>query len=283
MALTTRIKMALNKGLHRIGYKLDNTARENDDAQRLHFTERNHGFDQGIYSISSIMEKFDYENLERQFSVHRECLRKLKDPSLNETGYAPGNGYFESPDSDIFYLMMRRFEPKMIIEVGSGNSTMVARQAILDGKFPCKLISVDPAPRAHIAELVDQFIRSPVENDTFHVFANLKAGDILFIDSSHEIRAGNDVAHLFCRIIPQLPSGVVIHVHDVFLPYEYPKAFFSANPSWGEQYILHALINGGEYEILWPGYYLQRMRPDITRALPFLNDGTAQSFWIRKR
>ena len=93
----------------------------------------------------------------------------------------------------------------------------------------------------------------------------------------------NDVAHLFCRIIPALKPGVVIHVHDVFLPYEYPKRFFYDCPSWGEQYMLHALISSGGYDILWPGYWLQRGCPDTHAQLPFLAEGRAQSFWIRKR
>jgi len=113
--------------------------------------------------------------------------------------------------------------------------------------------------------------------------AGLQAGDVLFIDSSHQVRMSNDVAHLFCRIIPMLVPGVVIHVHDVFLPYEYPKRFFYDCPSWGEQYILHALLSSGGYDVLWPGYYLQRAVPESVEHLPFLAQGRAQSFWVRKR
>ncbi|MEM7321080.1 MAG: class I SAM-dependent methyltransferase, partial [Pseudomonadota bacterium] len=97
------------------------------------------------------------------------------------------------------------------------------------------------------------------------------------------VRMSNDVAHLFCRIIPALKPGVVIHVHDVFLPYEYPKRFFYDCPGWGEQYMLHALMQTDAYELLWPGYFLQMARPDAVDALPFLAAGRAQSFWIRKR
>ena len=87
----------------------------------------------------------------------------------------------------------------------------------------------------------------------------------------------------FGRIIPALAPGVLIHVHDVFLPYEYPARFCYDCPSWGEQYLLHVLLQGGGYDILWPGYFLQQERPDAVAALPFLRAARAQSFWIRKR
>ena len=115
------------------------------------------------------------------------------------------------------------------------------------------------------------------------LFAQLEAGDCLFIYSSHVVRVRNDVAHLFCRIIPALRPGVVIHVHDVFLPYEYPKRFFYDCPGWGEQYMLHALLQGDGYEVLWPGYSLQQERPDAVDALPFLARGPPPRFWMRDR
>jgi hypothetical protein len=178
--------------------------------------------------------------------------------------------------------MIRRFAPKKVVEVGCGNSTRVTRQAILDAGLNTRLVAIDPCPRTDIDHLVDDFVQARVETAASELFSDLESGDILFIDSSHEVRAGNDVAHLFCRVIPMLAPGVVIHVHDIFLPYEYPKQFFFGYPSWGEQYVLHALISSGGYEILWPGHYIQRSRPDAAEALPFLQEGVAQSFWIRK-
>ena len=131
--------------------------------------------------------------------------------------------------------------------------------------------------------MVDRFEQARAETLGTAFFSELAAGDILFIDSSHQVRMSNDVAHLFCNVIPRLAAGVVIHVHDVFLPYEYPKRFFYDCPSWAEQYMLHAILQSGGYDILWPGYYLQQERPDAVAALPFLSGGRAQSFWMRKR
>ena len=227
------------------------------------------------------MEEFDITQLVDAYTRHADDLAALKDPARNQTGYVTNNGYYDSPDADALYLMIRRFQPKRVIEVGCGNSTRVTRQAIIDGGLDTTITAIDPYPRADIAHVVDQFEQKRLEEVDPTVFGQLEAGDVLFIDSSHVVRISNDVAHLFCRIIPALKPGVVIHVHDVFLPYEYPKRFFYDCPGWGEQYMLHALLQSGFYSMLWPGYYLQQERPDAVEALPFLKDGRAQSIWVQ--
>ena len=112
-------------------------------------------------------------------------------------------------------------------------------------------------------------------------FATLAAGDILFIDSSHAVLPGNDVTRLFLTILPALPAGILVHVHDVFLPYEYPREWIDEGYGWNEQYLLHALLSPGRHRVVWPGYHLQRDRGDeLARQLPFLARGRAQSFWF---
>ncbi|MEO9780223.1 MAG: class I SAM-dependent methyltransferase [Sedimentitalea sp.] len=253
------------------------------EQERLRAFEARGGLDGPAYALSPGMDGFDISSLVSDFSEHGADLARLMTHGSNDTGYAPGNGYFDTPDAEALYLMVRRARPRRVIEVGCGNSTRITRQAILDGGLDTVLTAIDPWPRADIADVVDRFEQATLESVDPSLFADLTDGDILFIDSSHQVRMSNDVAHLFCRIIPALASGVVIHVHDVFLPYEYPKRFFYDCPSWAEQYMLHALLQGGGYDILWPGYYLQQSRPDAVAALPFLSEGRAQSFWIRKR
>jgi hypothetical protein len=253
------------------------------DRSRLEAFERRGGLERPAYALSPGMEGFDPAPMARGLAEHRAGLDRLRDPARNDTGYAPGNGYFEIPDAAALYLLVRRFAPKRVVEIGCGHSTRVTRQAIIDGGSETKLTAIDPHPRAEIAHLVDRFEPAELETVEAQVFSGLGPGDVLFIDSSHQVRVGNDAAHLFCRIIPALASGVLIHVHDVFLPYEYPKRFCYDCPSWGEQYLLHALLQGGGYELLWPGYYLQNARPDALAAMPFLREARAQSFWIRKR
>ncbi|TDE40369.1 class I SAM-dependent methyltransferase [Antarcticimicrobium sediminis] len=253
------------------------------EQDRLAAFEAAGGLDRPAYALSPGMEAFDIAPLVADYQTHAQALAALMAPEGTASGYRAGNGYFDTPDAEALYLMIRRFAPKRVIEVGCGNSTRITRQAIIDGGLNTQLTAVDPWPRADIADVVDRFEQATLESVDPALFAGLQAGDVLFIDSSHQVRMSNDVAHLFCRIIPALAPGVVIHVHDVFLPYEYPKRFFYDCPSWGEQYMLHALLQGGGYEILWPGYLLQRGRADAVAALPFLSKGRAQSFWMRKR
>nr|WP_217355597.1 class I SAM-dependent methyltransferase [Ruegeria arenilitoris] len=269
--------------MDRFGTRLIAKAPERDERARLEAFERAGGLTRPAYALSPGMEGFDIAELVAEYKVHAEALAALKDPERNQTGYRIGNGYYDSPDADALYLMIRRFKPKRVVEVGCGNSTRVTRQAILDGGLETRITAIDPYPRADIAHVVDQFEQKRLEEVDASVFDQLEAGDVLFIDSSHVVRMSNDVAHLFCRIIPNLKPGVVIHVHDVFLPYEYPKRFFYDCPGWGEQYMLHALLQSGSFSMLWPGYYLQQARPDAVEALPFLTEGRAQSIWVQKR
>ena len=271
----------INAALEELGVKLVDKVTEQDERARLEAFERAGGLTRPAYALSPGMQEFDISQLVTEYTQHKDALDALKNPARNQTGYRIGNGYYDSPDADALYLMIRRFQPKRVIEVGCGNSTRVTRQAIIDGGLATTITAIDPYPRADIAHVVDQFEQKRLEEVDPAVFDQLEAGDVLFIDSSHVVRMSNDVAHLFCRIIPALKPGVVIHVHDVFLPYEYPKRFFYDCPGWGEQYILHTLLQSGLYSMLWPGYYLQQDRPDAVTALPFLGDGRAQSIWVQ--
>ena len=272
----------LNRLLAPLDVQVTDLAERRAETERLDQFEREGGLTRPAYALSPGMEAFNTDQLVSEYAVHKDAIARLKSGGGNMTGYVHGNGYFDTPDLEALYLLVRRYRPSRVIEVGCGNSTRITRQAINDGEMQAELVAVDPYPRADIAGVVDRFEQARAETLDTEFFEGLKSGDILFIDSSHQVRMSNDVAHLFCRILPTLPAGVVVHVHDVFLPYEYPNRFFRDCPSWAEQYMLHALLQGGGYEILWPGYFLQQARPDAVAALPFLSEGRAQSFWIRK-
>jgi hypothetical protein len=113
----------------------------------------------------------------------------------------------------------------------------------------------------------------------------LGAGDILFIDTTHEVAPANDVAYLYGRLLPRIRPGVIVHIHDIFLPYEYPLGWVKdLGYSWGEQYILQAMLTSSDaWEVLWPGYYLQRTLPELESHFPRISGRMAQSFWMRKR
>ncbi len=253
------------------------------EQERLRAFEARGGLDGPAYALSPGMAEFSTKPLEQAQELYAEGLKKLNTHGGNDTDFRNDNGYFDQADADVLYLMVRSAKPKRVLEIGCGQSTRVTRQAIIDGALDTRLSAIDPFPRKDIDHLVDDFTPSIAEAVDPEVYTSLEAGDILFIDSSHQVRMSNDVAHLFCKIIPSLKPGVLIHVHDVFLPYEYPKRFFYDCPAWGEQYVLHALLQGGGYDLLWPGYYLQNMRAEALEALPFLKTSRAQSFWISKR
>jgi predicted O-methyltransferase YrrM len=196
------------------------------------------------------------------------------------------NDYYPSPDAEVLYAIVRMAEPARIVEIGPGNSTVLFRLAIDDSRFACKLLSVDPSPGREIAAQVDEVFRCKLEElDDASMLGAMRPNDILFVDSSHEIKAGNDVLKLFPTILPSLPPGVIIHVYDVFLPYEYPRRWIVANRwAWTEQYLLQALLQGsGEYDVVRCGHYPQRIRPGLRHGFRQWTGADAQSLWLRKR
>ncbi|MCY7410548.1 MAG: class I SAM-dependent methyltransferase [Chitinophagales bacterium] len=115
-------------------------------------------------------------------------------------------------------------KPKIYVEIGSGNSTMVARKAIEDHQLKTKIISIDPYPRASIDNLADTLIRKPIENlSDYNFIDELNENDILFIDNSHRSLPNSNVTVCFLEIIPRIKKGVLIHIHDIYLPYDYPQ------------------------------------------------------------
>ena len=111
---------------------------------------------------------------------------------------------------------------------GSGDAAKFARRAIQDHGLPTYLTSIDPQPRASIDRSCDRVVRSPLE-EVDQQFAELQAGDFLFIDSSHRTFTNSDVTILFMNLLPRLRDGVVVHLHDIFWPFDYP-------PEWNDRY-----------------------------------------------
>ena len=116
------------------------------------------------------------------------------------------------------------------------------------------------------------------------LFKQLGAGDFLFVDSSHHIKAGNDVLFLFLNILPTLANGVIIHFHDIFLPYEYPTEWLITQRwNWTEQYLLQAILQeSSRYQFLWAGYYLQQTLPGFNNSFRYWGGGSAKSVWLRR-
>lgn len=168
------------------------------------------------------------------------------------------NHYFSSLDGIALYGLLGILRPGRYVEVGSGNSTKFARRAIRDLSLHTTVTSIDPSPRAEIDALCDEVIRCPLEQADLSVFSDLGAGDILFIDSSHRVFTNSDVTVFFLEVLPRLNPGVTLHVHDVFLPFDYPSSWSARH--YSEQYLLAAYLLAGypRLEVLLPLAYIDR-------------------------
>lgn len=196
--------------------------------------------------------------------------------------------WFPRLDAAVAYRMVRRLAPARIVEVGSGHSTRFLARAVADGGLATRIQAIDPAPRADLATLGDRVSlrRHPVQVAGEAAFADLAAGDILLIDSSHILMPGTDVDFLFNRVLPALPAGVVVHVHDVFLPDPYPAGW--AWRGYNEQLALGPLLLGDGFELLFASrYVVTRLAEALARspvgALPLLPGAFESSLWLRRR
>jgi predicted O-methyltransferase YrrM len=208
--------------------------------------------------------------------------------------YYLNNGSFESVDGEILWCMIRYFKPKRIFEIGSGNSTYLMAQAILKNQEEgneCELTVFDPYPNKIVMAGfpgLSKLVRTKVQEVPLSTFKELKENDILFIDSTHVLKIGSDVQYLYLEVLPRLNKGVLIHIHDIFLPAEYPKEWILKECRfWTEQYILQAfLIFNDHFEVLWGGSYMHLNHPEkLEKAFSSYNRKSTWpgSFWIRKK
>lgn len=195
-----------------------------------------------------------------QFALtFKDALQAIKQSKDEHNADLPAwnNGFLPGLDIAGIYAMLAKYRPARYVEVGSGNSTKVAFKAKNEQGLPTKIISIDPFPRAEIDHLADQIIRQPFENVDFNpLLAELGPGDILFIDNSHRILPNSDAMVFFLEVLPRLPKGVVVHVHDIYLPYDYPP--FMCDRFYSEQYglAIYLLAAPARYRPILPNYFI---------------------------
>jgi hypothetical protein len=206
-------------------------------------------------------------------------------------GAAPPNPRWEQTwfprlDGLAAYLMTRRHRPDHIVEVGCGHSTRFVAAAAEDLGLTTRICAIDPAPRADIAAL-DRVTIHPMTLQTVPdtLFTDLAPGDFLMIDSSHIAMPGSDVDLLMGRIIPGLPAGVIVMIHDMFLPDPYPESWTWRG--YNEQLPVAALLSGGGLEPLWSSHWIATRRPDVLRRrdlvpIPKPEDAPESALWLRK-
>jgi len=190
----------------------------------------------------------------------------------DEIAYSLQNRNFGAGDADLWWHVIRHFKPSRIVEIGSGHSTRVAREAIAkntaeEAGYSCDHICIEPYEMPWLEKLGIEIRRTKLEDADQSVFRDLGPGDILFIDSSHMIRPGGEVLMEFLEIVPQLAEGVIVHVHDIFTPREYPARWLEDPRFWNEQYLLEAFLTGNaEWDVLLGGNYLAHDATDALEA-----------------
>lgn len=233
-------------------------------------------------------------NVDSQLELVRDVFPRYRseyaripiEPTGSEGDFYLSNTIFGGMDALSLYCMIRHFQPRLVVEVGSGmSSRLIAQAAQRNGHT--ELVSIDPYPdsvvRAGLPGRTSLALKR-VEEVDLDVFARLGSNDVLFIDSSHVVRCGGDVNYLFLEVIPRLAPGVIVHVHDVFLPREYPEEWVKEELRfWSEQYLLQAFLAfNAEFEVLLSVNRLShRHWHDLTETFPNAQGGG--SFWMRRK
>ena len=237
---------------------------------------------------------------EAQKQLLSEIVARFKDEyaaipegdSTPEFQYYRGNVAFEAVDAEMLFGLIRLLKPRRMYEIGSGFSTLLAADALrrnsMDG-CPCRLIAIDPYPSAQLKAALPYGVELwpvPVQDVSLSEFESLGENDILFIDSSHVCKIGSDVEFLFLEVLPRVRLGVVVHVHDIFMPLEYPKQWvLDQHRFWNEQYLLQAFLSfNTTFEVLWAGQWMHIKYPDLLmQAFPSYKAGVSGgSFWFRR-
>ncbi len=200
-----------------------------------------------------------FEETLRSLTPFRSDLQRIAE-TAPQSAAAPfwQNTWLTGLDAIALYGLLALHRPARYLEVGSGNSTKFARRVIQDQQLPTLIVSVDPDPRAEIDALCDEVIRKRLEDVDLALFDRLEASDMLFIDNSHRVFQGSDVTVFFLEVLPRLKPGVLVHVHDIFLPFDYPLIWKERH--YSEQYMLAAYLLGGSrnLELLLPVPYVEK-------------------------
>ncbi len=183
--------------------------------------------------------------------------------------YGPGFGYIEA---QVLHAVIRHSRPNQIIEVGSGVSTFCAHEA-LKHNGQGAIVCIEPYPSKRLQELAVQeqaikLLRSPVQAVSLSLFEGLQNGDILFVDSSHVVKTGSDVNFIILEVLPRLQAGVIVHFHDIYLPYDYQRDLLVTFLHNNETALLRAfLCFNKHFNILFCLSHLHYERPNELRKI----------------
>lgn len=284
----SRVKVLLNSVLQPMGFEIGTTlVRRSENARLRKLKESGHWskpkYDQALSIDSAKCLRF-LDDTCRPFSSSFRAFPKT--PVNGDQEYYLENNWFRAVDAEILYSFVRRYQPRQIVEIGSGFSTRLILRAVSDSKLETKILSIDPAPRVPLGAGVTKHIQSCVEDVNFETIVDaLKGGDLLFIDSSHIVKTGGDIPYLFLEVLPRLKRGVYIHIHDIFFPFDYSEEWINQG-AWSEQYLVHAfLAYNSAFQILWPARYMwEYHKPRVIEVIPSKPELTRppSSLWLKK-
>ncbi len=207
--------------------------------------------------------------------------------------YYLNNNFFCHADAFWLYALLRHFQPKRLIEIGSGFSSCVTLdtwEKFLTG--PPNLTFIEPHPERLLQLMEDvgdkkniTLIEKIVQDVQLDIFDELEEGDVLFIDNSHVGKIGSDVLHCLFEVLPRLQSGVLVHFHDIFYPFEYPAEWLDKGWAWNEDYFLRAFLQyNNAFEILLFGHFLGRNHYQmLQKHTPICCKNIGGSLWLRKK
>jgi len=233
-------------------------------------------------------------NLDNQLLLLKEFSKyypemPFKDEKSENQRYCFINGAYSYTDGIVLYSFIRHFKPKRIIEIGSGHSSAVMldnREAFVNDM---NLTFIEPYPKRLYRLMKDTdrdnctVLDTKVQKVKLERFGELQKDDILFIDSSHVSKTGSDVNYEIFRILPSLNQGVIIHFHDVFYPFEYPKSWVSEGNNWNEDYLLRAFLSyNNQFEIVLFSHFIHQQHKAAFKEMPLTYKNTGGNLWIRK-
>ncbi len=231
---------------------------------------------------------------EEQLATFRELCalaRATPIPASPTTAsrYGTDNLNYGIGDASMLQAMLRKLRPRRYLEVGSGWSTALAMdtsEQFLDGSMSVTAIEPYPELLASCLRPGDpvEIVAQQVQSVPLARFEELEANDVLFIDSSHVLKTASDVHFLFTSVLPVLASGVYVHVHDMFWPFEYLEHWIKQGRAWNECYLVHTfLLFNDTYEIVLFNHYLAECHRDvIATELPAMLENTGGALWLRR-
>ncbi len=240
-----------------------------------------------LYEIINAHRK-TYAQILREALDYKENIWQIQEKTSDSSLPTWNNGYLPGLDIIGIYTLLSTYKPKRYLEVGSGHSTKVAYKAKTEQKLSTEIISIDPYPRTEIDSLADVVIRQPFENIDVDIISELEENDILFIDNSHRILPNSDAMVFFLEILHKLKKGVIVHIHDVYLPYDYPQ--FMCDRFYSEQYglAIYLLANPQKFKPILPNYFIYEDKALSDIISPIWNHENLKtvekhggSFWLQ--